>query len=141
MEPILVVSEKPIVHDVWTHLLRERGYHVMVEPWVSSEGESDGFMDPSLVIFDLDANTPLTLACAALEQLRRQYPAAPLVLLLPARLPEAYRRLFEQQSNGCLQKPVDYGGLLRLVDLFVVRQKEKRSIERGISQLLSPVPA
>lgn len=140
MQPILVFSPEPSDHKVWIHLLRERGYSVCV----SDSSRSTASLltdDPSLVIFDLPTGSPLAIAWQEMEELRAEYSAVPLVVLLPPNLPEGYRRLFEGGTNGCLQKPVDYAGLLRLVDMFVVRQTEKRRIELGIGRVLSLTPA
>lgn len=94
-----------------------------------------------MVILDLAPSTLAAEARGALELVRDAYPGVPLVMLLPDTFPDYYRRLFEGQSSGCLRKPLDYGTLLRLVDLFVVRQSEKRRIEQGIAQLFTLTPA
>lgn len=133
MQRVLVVDDKLTMQIMLRDILEQRGYEVAVMENSLSRLDS---MDvaPDLVVADLDRLATGAVELATIETLRDAFPEVP-ILALSANAFPSERAIIERWGRVCcLNKPVDFAVLVKLIDMLVAdrRPVQKRAPKRPL---------
>jgi DNA-binding NarL/FixJ family response regulator len=102
---ILVVDDHPLILEALHHVLRQLQADVEVLGAVTAdEGRRLAALNPELDLLLLDLNLPGADGFALLEELRRSYPALPVVVLSASEQPEDVVRALDMGAMGYIPK-------------------------------------
>ncbi|GMU91675.1 MAG: hypothetical protein AMXMBFR4_07330 [Candidatus Hydrogenedentota bacterium] len=119
MHRILIIDDEPVLRTTFQHLLEEHGHTVRT----AADGQEGLSLckefRPDLVVTDIVM--PQQDGFATVQELRRQFRGVPIIVMSGNAGPEQRRLSTNMGALFCLNKPVDYTTLLRLIDNVLSR--------------------
>ncbi len=119
MSQIMVIDGDPIVHVMWHDLLEDHGHEASV--WASGADALSQYHDapPDAVVIDMEALSSVGQGLLLVENLRMEYPDAPIIVIAGGPLSLICGSIRELGADVCLSKPVDYAALMRMLDVLL----------------------
>lgn len=121
---VLVMSDDLVLGKAWGFLFEERGYRVLLAnngPEALRIGREEA---PDLIMIDADDMLRMAQGLTTISLIKSFLGDVPILVLSPWSLnrDEAIRR----GATVCVAKPVDYGTVLRLVDMMTSKSSRSR---------------
>jgi len=121
---VLIIADESMLGAAWGYLLEERGYKVFVAG-SGSEALAIGRKNPpDVIVFDADETLRMAQGLATLGLVSSFLSEAPILVLAPWSLDR--EAALSRGATVCITKPVDYGTVLRLVDMMASRPTARK---------------
>ncbi len=121
---VLVISDDSVLGKAWSYLLEERGYNVFMASNGPDAIRIGKEHDLHLVMFDADDMLRMAQGLTTISVIKNFFGEVPILVLSPWSLNR--EETLARGATICVAKPVDYGTVLRLVDMMTSRISNRR---------------
>jgi len=115
MPSVLVVDDEPLIRWSLSEGLTERGYVVRLAGNAVEARSAMAVLGEQPLVVLLDLRLPDTVDFTLLEELRRRWPAAPVVMMSAHGNADDVKRAMELGAYRFVEKPFDVTEVVRLI--------------------------